>query len=84
MAYVKAYDPVLRKVYGIHYTGKAFVECSLLEDPENVYQLDDDLWTTTKGKSGIVSNTDLTDATLLNYPVQLGSTDYAGLIQFVF
>lgn len=78
MANVKAYDPVRRELYGIHYTGKCYVMIKLTQNPEDVFQLDDTLWSTISGKSGIIQGTDITN--LKNYPVRHLATEYAGLI----
>ena len=78
MAYVKGYDPIKRELYGIHFTGECYIMIKLTQNPEDVFQLDDTLWSTISGKSEIIKSTDITD--LKNNPVRHLTTEYAGLI----
>jgi len=76
MAYVKGFDPSSREIYGIHVTGTCYIMIKLLQNPEDVFQLDDARWNTIKSKSGMVLSTDLTEASLKNYPERHDSTQY--------
>ena len=78
MAYVKGFDPSSREIYGIHVTGTCYIMIKLLQNPEDVFQLDDARWNTIKSKSGMVLSTDLTEASLKNYPERHDSTQYGG------
>ena len=80
MAYLKAYDPVAKELYGIDFTGKCHIMVRLAQNPEDVFQLEDTLYDTIKSKPGMIISTEITESSLQNYPVQHLSTEYAGLL----
>ena len=82
VAYIKGWDPSNAMLYGIHTSGKSYVRVNLAANPTIAFQLDDSLWDSTKNQAGMVLSTDLTDASMKDYPVQHLTTDYAGMYKF--
>ena len=83
MAYVKGWDSSNAMLYGIHASGKSYVRVNLAANPTIAFQLDDSLWASTKNQAGMALSTDLTDASMKDYPVQHLTTDYAGMYRLL-